>query len=124
MKSGIVLPAHALFCFSISSVRDKIQTSSWKLRTGSGRGSRSRKQRTSTVSERERTRSYLKKGIERMTITTKLETPSLATLAWRLSGLRLEALVRKAVFAVGLRPQVQCRLAELTIPDSEIVQRV
>jgi hypothetical protein len=59
-----------------------------------------------------------------MTITTKLETPSLATLAWRLSGLRLEALVRKAVFAVGLRPQVQCRLAELTIPDSEIVQRV
>lgn len=59
-----------------------------------------------------------------MTITTKLETPPLLVLACRLSRFRLRTWVRKAVSAIGLRPQAQYRLDELTIPDSEIARKV
>jgi hypothetical protein len=59
-----------------------------------------------------------------MTITTQLETPPLTTLAWRLSQFRLQSWFRKAVSAIGLRPHAQCRLAELTIPDTEIAKKV
>jgi len=59
-----------------------------------------------------------------VTITTKLETLPLRTLAWRLSRFRLQAWTRRVTSALGLRPRAQMRLAELTIPDSEIARRV
>src|SRR5271155_311437 len=71
-----------------------------------------------------REESTFREGDEAVMITTKLETLPLRTLAWRLSRFRLQAWVRRAASALGLRPSAQMRLAELTIPDSEIARRV
>ena len=59
-----------------------------------------------------------------MTITTRLETPPLPILAWRLSRFRLQAWVRRTLSTLGLRHQAAYHLSELTIPDTEITQQV
>lgn len=58
-----------------------------------------------------------------MRLTTKLETPPLAILAWRLSQFQLQSWVRTVVSALGLRRQAKYCLSELTVPDTEIAKR-
>lgn len=59
-----------------------------------------------------------------MPITTTLQSPTLPILALRLGRFRLQASVRRTLSALGLRRQARYRLDDLTIPDSEIANKV
>ncbi|MFN7925239.1 MAG: HD domain-containing protein [Bryobacteraceae bacterium] len=56
-------------------------------------------------------------------ITTRFDIPPLPILAARLAAARASAWFRQAAVALGLRRQAEFRLADLTIPDSQIVRR-